>query len=54
MPALYAALAVDLEDVRHRPVLPMLRRARGKAAVTDGLIGTGGDIEREPGVREQL
>lgn len=48
---LYAALAIDLEDVRHQAVLPMLRRARGKQAVSEGLIGVGGDIEREPGAR---
>jgi succinate-acetate transporter protein len=52
--ALYAALAVDLEDLRHHPVLPMLRSGRGRKSVSDGLIGTDGDVKREPGVRERL
>jgi succinate-acetate transporter protein len=52
--ALYAALAIDLEDLRHHAVLPMLRSGRGRKSVSEGLIGAGGDLEREPGVREQL
>lgn len=52
--ALYAALALDLEDTRHRPVLPVLRRARGRRAVTEGMDGADGDVQREAGVRELL
>jgi succinate-acetate transporter protein len=49
--ALYAGLAADLADARHRAVLPLLRRGRGRAAVEHGGPGP---VGTEPGVREQL
>jgi succinate-acetate transporter protein len=52
--ALYAALGMSLEDSQHRTVLPLLRRRRGKRAVSEGMMGADHDLEREPGVREQL
>ena len=52
--ALYAALAMLLEDVRHRTVLPLLRRDAGSSAMTGGLADQVQRIEAEAGVREQL
>lgn len=50
--AVYAALAMELESMRKRPVLPTLRHGAGRAALAgaDGL----GPVHREAGVREQL
>ena len=52
--ALYAALAMLLEDVQHRTVLPVLRRNGGSSAMTGGLADQVQRIEAEAGVREQL
>jgi uncharacterized protein len=52
--ALYAALAMALEDALRRTVLPVMRRRSGRKSMTgtldEQLIG----IEAEAGVREQL
>lgn len=49
-----SALGFELEDARHRTVLPLLRRGPGREAmegeVADQLTG----VAREAGVRQQL
>jgi succinate-acetate transporter protein len=52
--ALYTALAMALEDAQRRTVLPLGRRATGRAAMEGGLGDHDSDLEREAGVREQL
>jgi succinate-acetate transporter protein len=52
--ALYAALALTLEDARHDTVLPVGRRQLGRVAIEDGFGEQLERIEREAGVREQL
>jgi hypothetical protein len=52
--ALYAALALALEDAGHETVLPVGRRQLGRVAIEDGFGEQLERIEREPGVREQL
>lgn len=52
--ALYAALAFELEDMRHRTVLPTLRRDAGRRAITAATPDAAGQAGREAGVREQL
>jgi succinate-acetate transporter protein len=52
--ALYAALAFEIEDVRRRTVLPVLRHGVGRSAVTGGVETELARVEREAGVREQL
>jgi uncharacterized protein len=52
--ALYAALAMLLEDVRRTTTLPTFRRARGKASITGNLRDQLGQLEHEAGIREQL
>lgn len=52
--AVYAAWAAELEDAGKRPVLPLGRRGKGKAAVERGLEAALPDLGREPGVRGQL
>jgi succinate-acetate transporter protein len=49
--ALYAAMAFEVEDVRRKTVLPVLRRGVGKAAVAGGVETELNRIEREAGVR---
>jgi uncharacterized protein len=50
----YTALAMALEDARHRTVLPVGRREQGRRALA-GDLPTGGErLGREAGVREQL
>ncbi|MER7485138.1 GPR1/FUN34/YaaH family transporter [Streptomyces sp. NPDC126497] len=52
--ALYAALAFEVEDVRHRTVLPTLRRGSGARAF-DGTSGHQfADVIKEAGVRREL
>ena len=52
--AFYAALALELEGQRHRPVLPTFRSGQGRAATQ----GTGAEqvegVVHEPGVRREL
>lgn len=52
--AFYAALAMLLEDVRRRTVLPVLRRGAGRESITGNLADQLRRIEAEAGVREQL
>lgn len=52
--ALYAALAFELEDTRHRTVLPLLRRGPAAGAL-DGDVGDQvRQVRHEAGVRNQL
>lgn len=52
--ALYAALAMTLEDANRRTVLPLLRRGSGRASIEGDLPDQTAGLEREAGVREQL
>ena len=52
--ALYAALALEIEDVRRRTVLPVLRVGAGKTAVEGSVEDQIKGVGREAGVREQL
>jgi len=52
--ALYGGLALALEDVRHRPVLPFGRRGEAKEAIEEDLSSQVGPLETEAGVRKQL
>lgn len=52
--ALYAAVALDLESVRHRTVLPLLRHGAGRAAIDGPPAAQVAGVEHEAGVREQL
>lgn len=50
----YAALALELENLERRTVLPLLRRGHGREAMTADLAHQGRRLEHEAGVREQL
>jgi len=52
--ALYAALALELEDVRQQPILPVLRRGQGYAAARGTATSEVLSVHHEPGVRHQL
>jgi succinate-acetate transporter protein len=52
--ALYAALALALEEVRGRAALPLARRGAGRDALTGNLADQLVSIEHEPGIRRQL
>ncbi|WP_311769418.1 hypothetical protein [Humibacillus xanthopallidus] len=52
--AAYAALAFELEDVRHASVLPVGRRAMGADTMTAPAQVQLGSVGREAGVRQQL
>ncbi|MBN2624791.1 MAG: hypothetical protein JXA83_15540 [Acidimicrobiales bacterium] len=52
--AFYAAVAMLLEDVRRRTVLPVLRRGAGQVSMTGNLADQLQRLEAEAGVREQL
>lgn len=52
--ALYAALALELEDASGRTVLPVLRRGAGAEVMTGGLADEVRDVAHEAGVRRQL
>ena len=52
--ALYTALALEVEGALRRTVLPLGRRGLGRIALSGGMRAAVRDIEREPGVREQL
>lgn len=52
--ALYAAMAVTLEDVLGHTVLPTLRRNRGATAVQGSLDDQFTGVEHQAGVRTQL
>ena len=50
--AAYCALACALEDQQRRPVLPTLRRGRGRAAVAGAPAEALDDVLHDPGVRQ--
>ena len=52
--AFYAALALQLEDVRRKTVLPVLRVGAGKTPLEGGAADQVERVEHEAGVREQL
>ena len=52
--AFYAALALDIEDVRRKTVLPVLRVGEGKVSVEGSVEEQIERVQREAGVREQL
>lgn len=52
--AVYGGLALLLEDVKQKTVLPMFRRRSAKAALEGGLEDQLDRIAREAGVRQQL
>ncbi len=52
--AFYAALALEIEDVRRKTVLPVLRVGSGKASVEGSPADQIEGVEHEAGVREQL
>ena len=52
--ALYGGLALGLEDVQHRTVLPFGRRGEAREAIEGGIAEQIGLVEREAGVRKQL
>jgi succinate-acetate transporter protein len=52
--AIYAALAMAVEDAQRETYLPVLRRGHGRASLEGSLDDQLARIEREAGVREQL
>jgi succinate-acetate transporter protein len=52
--ALYAALAMSLEDAKRATVLPTGRRSDGRDALRGGASAQASGVEHEAGVREQL
>jgi uncharacterized protein len=52
--AAYAGLALEIENLRRRTVLPLARRGDGRAAMDEGLAAQAARIEHEAGVRAQL
>ena len=52
--SLYGGLALALEDVQHRTVLPFGRRGEARDAIESGLSEQVGTVAKEAGVRKQL
>jgi uncharacterized protein len=52
--ALYNAFAFEVEDTRHRTILPVLRWGTGRRAIEGGVRAQTRQVEQEAGVREQL
>jgi uncharacterized protein len=52
--ALYAALALELEDANHRTILPVLRRGAGRDVMTGSIDDELSQVSHEAGVRKQL
>jgi uncharacterized protein len=52
--ALYNAFAFEIEDTRHRTVLPVLRWGTGRTALDGSEPAQVKNVEHEAGVREQL
>ncbi len=52
--SLYGGLALALEDVQHRTVLPFGRRGEARDAIEGGLGDQVGQVGKEAGVRKQL
>jgi hypothetical protein len=52
--SLYGGLALALEDVQHRTVLPFGRRGEARDAIEGDLGNQVGPVGKEAGVRKQL
>ena len=52
--AAYVALALEVENLQRRTVLPVFRRSHGAEAMRGDLAEQSRRLEREAGVREQL
>ena len=52
--SLYGGLALTLEDVQHRTVLPFARRGEARDAIEGNLGDQVGSVGKEAGVRKQL
>ncbi len=52
--ALYVGLALELEDIRHRTVLPVGRWGTGARTMEGNLLDEIEKVQRQAGVREQL
>jgi succinate-acetate transporter protein len=52
--ALYAAISLELEDIKRRPVLPTLRRGTGRRALEPRLEEQVRHVAAEAGVRREL
>ena len=52
--SLYGGLALSLEDVQYRTVLPFGRRGEARQAIEGELGEQVGPLEKEAGVRKQL
>lgn len=52
--ALYAVLSLEMEDAKHHPVLPTLRRNKGKQVLNPNLAEQVQEVAAEAGVRSQL
>ncbi|GEK21027.1 hypothetical protein [Cellulomonas xylanilytica] len=52
--ALYAALGFELEDARHRTLIPTGRRGAGSDTLSGTIEGELADVVHEAGVRKQL
>jgi succinate-acetate transporter protein len=52
--ALYAAASLEIEALKHRTILPTLRRGEGRRALRAPLADQVREVATEPGVREQL
>lgn len=52
--AFYVSLALEVEGVKRRTVLPVLRWGKGRQVIDGGMLDEVEAVEHEPGVREQL
>lgn len=52
--ALYGAVSLEIEGMRHSPLLPTLRRGEGRQAFNHQLSEQVSDVTAEAGVRKQL
>ncbi len=52
--ALYGALSLEVEDIKHRTVLPTLRHGKGREVLEGDLAEQVEQVEHEAGVRAQL
>ncbi len=51
---MYAALAVELEDLRKKQLLPLGRRGKAKEAAQGTLFDQLKELDSEAGVKKQL
>lgn len=52
--AVYAVASLEIEGLRHAPLLPTLRLGRGRRALQPDLAAQVQEVAAEPGVRSQL